>query len=105
MMNWVSEYVFNSLVGWLGIGGLIIAALIAVAWFFPPLRTVAAAGAAGVAAALAAYGRGYRDATRKQKELDEQRERDAIEAAKRARADAERDAASGVRDSHDRDRV
>lgn len=98
MPDWI-----NPLVGWIGLGGTIIAAALAVAWFIPPLRNLAITVAAGVAGGLAVYGKGYRDAAEKKKREREADERKAIQRGRDARADAERDADSGVRDGFDRD--
>lgn len=94
------------LVGWLGLGGGVIAAALAVAWFFPPFRKYALAAAGVIAGALTIYARGYADAgRRKQREWDNAIKRD-VEKGRKARADAERDVAAGsVReDKWDRDK-
>ena len=101
MPDWI-----NPLFAWLGLGGVGIAGLLALAYFFPPFRKLALAAAAVVAAGLAIYTKGSRDAAkRKQAEWDKANKR-SIDKANKARADAERDVASGrVRDSEwDRDR-
>lgn len=50
-----------SLFGWLGLGGGTIAAALALAWFFPPLRKYALAFAGAAAALAYAYAKGNRD--------------------------------------------
>lgn len=97
----------NPLVGWLGLGGISIAGLLAVAWFFPPFRKIALAAAGVMFAALSIYTKGSRDATkRKQAEWDAA-ERKSVERGNKARADAERDVAAGRvrRDKFDRDDI
>jgi len=99
MFDWI-----NPLYGWLGLGGGSVAALLALAWFFPPFRKWALGAAAIVAAAVGIYTKGSRDAAkRKQAEWDAA-ERKSVERGNKARADAERDVKSGkVRDKFDRD--
>ena len=80
-----------------------VAGAAAVGYFFPPLRRFAIEAAALLLVAFGIYEKGYRDAARQKdakRQADEQR---AIKNAKDARADAERDAAGGVRDGYDRD--
>ena len=98
MPDWI-----NPLVAWLGLGGVGIAGALAVAWFFPPFRKYALAAAGVIAAGLALYTKGSRDAAkRKQAEWDKA-ERKSGERGNKARADAERDVAAGrVRDKFDR---
>ena len=43
MFDWI-----NPLYGYLGLGGVIVAAALAVAWYFPPFRNIAIAVAGGV---------------------------------------------------------
>lgn len=84
------DYLWNSLWGWLGLGGAIVAGALAVAWFFPPLRNIALTVAAGVAGAVAIYTKGSADAARrKQKEWDDAENR-MVDKGNQARADAER---------------
>lgn len=101
MLDWI-----NPLYAYLGLGGAAIAALIAVAIYFPPFRKIALAVAGAIAAGLAIYTKGSRDASKRasaQRAKDEQR---AIDRAKAARAGAERDVAddpAGLRDKYNRD--
>jgi hypothetical protein len=46
---------------WLGLGGASIGGLLALAWFFPPLRKYALLAAGVLATLLAAYSKGSRD--------------------------------------------
>jgi hypothetical protein len=98
------DFFFNSIWGWLGIGGTIIAAAGAVAYFFPPFRKLALTVAATTAGVLAIYAKGSSDARkRKQAEWDAA-EKKAIDRGNKAHADAKRDVAAGrVRDKFDRD--
>lgn len=70
----------NPLVGWLGLGGVSIAGLLAVAFFFPPFRKMALAAAGVMFAALAIYRKGYRDNA----ELESQRREEAVRKAREA---------------------
>jgi hypothetical protein len=99
MFDWI-----NPLYGWLGLGGVIIAACVAVAIYFPPFRKIAIAVAGAVVAGLAIYAKGSKDAAkRKQAEWDKA-ERKSVDRGNKARADAKRDVASGrVSDKWDRD--
>lgn len=100
MMDWI-----NPLWAYLGLGSLSIAGLLAIAWFFPPLRKYALAAGAVIAAALTIYTKGSRDAAkRKQAEWD-RAERRMVDKGNQARADAERDADAGrlSDDEFDRD--
>ena len=101
MFDWI-----NPLYGYLGLGGVLIAAALAVAWYFPPFRNIALAVAGGVAAVLAVYTKGSKDAAkRKQAEWEKAIKRDVAKGSK-ARADADSDVASGRlrSDEWDRDR-
>lgn len=100
-MDWI-----NPLYMYLGLGGVSIAAAVAVAIYFPPFRKIAVVVAVAIAGVLTAYAKGSRDATkRKQKEWDDANKRD-VAKGRKARADAERDVAAGrVRGSKfDRDK-
>lgn len=100
-MDWI-----NPLYAYLGLGGAVIAGLVAVAIYFPLFRKHAIMAAAAIAAGLAIYTKGSHDAKKRsaaQRQKDEQR---AIDRAKGARAAAERDVAAnpaGVRDKYNRD--
>jgi hypothetical protein len=100
----VLDYLWHSTVAWLGIGGAIIAACLAAAYFLPPFRRLALSAAGGVAAVLAIYAKGASDAKRREQAKQQAVEKKAVDAGTRARADAERDAAGGVRDGYDRDK-
>lgn len=65
---------------WLGLGGVSIGGLIALAWFFPPLRKYAIAAAGVIAALLAAYTKGSRDRA----ELERKRRDQAVDRARSA---------------------
>ena len=90
MMDWI-----NPLYGWLGLGGVSIAGLVAVAYFFPPFRKFALAAAGVVAAGLAIYTKGSRDAARRKQAEWDKAERRMVDKGNQARADAERDADAG----------
>jgi hypothetical protein len=96
------DYIWHSVAAQLGIAGVFIAGLLAVAYFFPPFRRLALSAAAVVLGVAAIYAKGASDAARRAKERREAEEKAAVERGERARADAERDAASGVRDGYDR---
>lgn len=66
MFDWI-----NPLYGWLGLGGVIIAACVAVAIYFPPFRKIAIAVAVAVGGVLAAYSKGASDAKRREREKSE----------------------------------
>lgn len=55
------EWMFNSLWGWVGVTGLIVAAAIVVAFFVPQLRGTMLAVAGAALAIGAAYAKGQRD--------------------------------------------
>jgi hypothetical protein len=103
-MDAVISYVWHSVGLQLGLGGLVIAALLAVAWFIPILRNLALSAAGVLFGLLAAYAKGAKDATDAAKRKQADAERQAVDAGNTARADAERDAAGGVRDGYDRDK-
>jgi hypothetical protein len=100
----VLDYLWHSTVAWLGIGGAIIAACLAAAYFLPPFRKLALSVAAGVAGFLAIYAKGASDAKRREREKQQAAEKRAVQSGQRDRAAAERDAAGGVRDGYDRDK-
>lgn len=100
------DLLFNSLWGWAGVGGLVIAGALAVAWFVPPLRGLALTVAGAAAGALTLYGKGYADAARRKDAQREKAER-AMEAkghAARAAAERAHDAGELHDDEFDRDR-
>jgi hypothetical protein len=63
-----------SLFGWLGLGGGVVAAALAVAWFIPPLRRTALLVAAAAFAGAAAYAKGNRDRA----DLEQRRKDEAV---------------------------
>jgi hypothetical protein len=100
------DFLFNSIWGWLGIGGSVIAACVAIGWFFPPFRKLAWTIAGATAGVLAIYTKGAADAKRRERERQAAAERKAVERGNKARADAERDVRTGrVRDKWDRDDI
>lgn len=58
------DFLTNTIWGWFGIGGVVIAAALAVAWFLPPFRKLALTVAAFAAGILAIYAKGASDARR-----------------------------------------
>jgi hypothetical protein len=101
MFDWI-----NPLVAYFGIGAVSIAGLLAIAWFFPPFRNLALMVAAGVAAALTAYTKGSRDGSKHKQGQWDRAEKNMVDKANKARADAERDADAGRLhdDEFDRDK-
>jgi hypothetical protein len=100
----VLDYLWHSTVAWLGIGGAIIAACLAAAYFLPLFRNLALSAAGAVAAILAIYAKGASDAKRREQEKQQAAEKEAIASGQRDRTAADRDAAGGVRDGYDRDK-
>lgn len=66
------------LLGWLGLGGGVVAAALAVAWFVPPFRNIALAIAAAALAASGIYAKGNRDRA----ELERKRRDEAVDKAR-----------------------
>lgn len=92
------------IIGWLGLGGVSVAGLIAAAYFLPGFRKLFIEIAAAIAGAMALYGKGVRDGSRgKQAQWDRAVEKQ-NKKSDDARARAEHDAANGVRDGFDRDK-
>lgn len=89
------DLLFNSLWGWWGIGGVVVAGALAVAWFIPPLRGIALAVAGGAAAAVTLYTKGSRDGSRRNEAKWNAAERKMVDKGNAARVDAERRVASG----------
>jgi len=83
-----------SLFGWLGLGGGIVAAALAVAWFLPPFRKLALMVAGAAAGAAFIYAKGNRDRAQLEKERRDQ----AVEKARTdyAKIDARPDDADTV---------
>lgn len=100
------DLLFNSLWGWLGLGGVVIAAALAVAWFFPPFRQLALTVAAAAAGAVALYSKGAADASRRKQAEWDAAERRMVDRSNKARSDAVRtvDAGRVSDDEFDRDR-
>jgi hypothetical protein len=103
-METVIGYIWHSVALQLGLGGLVIAALLAIAWFIPIFRNLALSAAGVLVGLLAAYAKGAKDASDRAKQKQAEAERQAVDAGTTARADAGRDAAGGVRDGYDRDK-
>lgn len=102
VINWYIESTFAQI----STGVLVVAGLLAAGWFFPPFRKWLWGLAGIVAALLAAYTKGARDAKRETKrEWNDAIEHD-VEAGREARNHAERVVRSGgVRgDEWDRDK-
>lgn len=59
---------FDIIDAWIAVGGLSLAGLLAVAWFFPPFRKIALQAAAVIGAAMFIYGKGAANARKKEKE-------------------------------------
>jgi len=74
------DFIFNSLWGWLGISGLIVAGCIAVAIIFPTFRVHALAVAGAVLAAATIYTKGNRDRAA----LEARRKEEAVRKAREA---------------------
>jgi hypothetical protein len=87
MMDWFD--------GWMALGGLSIAGLLAVAWFFPPFRKYAIAAAGALAAASYVRQKGLNDGARKKQAEWDKAERGMVDKSTKARADAERTVAAG----------
>lgn len=102
MIDFIVQHFLSSLAGVLGLSGILVVILFAIAWFVPPLRPYAVSAIGAIIAAATIYTKGNRDATRK---WNEAIERD-VQKGEQARADAERDVAAGrVRgDEWDRDK-
>lgn len=87
MMNWFD--------GWMVAGGVSIAGLLAVAWFFPPFRKYAIAAAGALAAASFIRQKGLNDGARKKQAEWDAAEGKMVNKGTAARVDAERRVASG----------
>ena len=99
MLNWI----WHSVAAQIGIAGLAIAGLLAVAWFVPFLRRWAIGAAGLIFSAAAIYAKGASDANARRKAIEKQAEDAAIASGKAARTAADADAASGVRDGFNTD--
>lgn len=72
------DFLFNSLWGWLGIGGAVAIGAFAVAWFFPPFRNMALAIGGAALTAAAIYAKGNRDRAK----LEQRRKDEAVRKVK-----------------------
>ena len=102
-MSFILNYIINSVWGWIGITGLIIAGCVAIAWFFPLLRRTAIEVAVIAGISTSVYAKGYHDEYVHIKSQWKAAEENARKLGDAARADALRDAASGMRDPNDSD--
>lgn len=98
------EFIWNHAWVWFGAGGITIIALLAVAYFIPGARMAAVEIIAGIIAAGTIYGKGARDAKKREQARQAAAEAKSIADAKADRAAADRDVASGVPDGGDRDK-
>ena len=97
------DYLYHSTFAWLGLGGVALMALGAVAYFFPPFRKLAIEAGAAVFAVMAIYAKGANDAKVRDRAKQKAEEDAAIRRATSNRARATDDAARGVRDGFSRD--
>ena len=65
------DFLTNTIWGWLGIGGAVIAGSLALAWFVPPFRKLALTVASVAAGILFVYAKGADDAKRREREKNE----------------------------------
>ena len=77
------DYLWHSTIGLLGLGGAIIAACGAIAYFFPPFRKLAIEIGGLILAVMAIYGKGVKDRAAEEAKRKE-------EAVKKAQADYDR---------------
>jgi len=100
------DYIWHSVAIQIGLGGTLVAGLLAAAYFLPPFRRWFIGAAGIVMAFLLAYAKGAKDAKRRADEKQAEAERQAIARGNKARDDAKRDVAAGrVRDKWDRDDI
>ncbi len=103
MTQWLLQLLAASFLSWLGIGGLIAVGALILGYFFPPMRRIAIEIAVAVVTFGIIYATGRREGrAAKQREWDDAEAR-SIQRGTDARAAAERDAATGMRDGFDRD--
>ena len=88
----MTDFLFNSLWGWLGVGTLTILILAAIGYFIPSLRLLMLEIAGGILAATAIYAKGNRDEAAKWNQAISKD----IQKGQQAASDAERDVNSGV---------
>lgn len=80
MTDFIWQYVFSTLWGWLGVAGVTVIICGAIAWFIPPLRRIALEVAGVVVAAATIYAKGSRDRANLEKRRKEEAVRKAREA-------------------------
>lgn len=97
------SYIWHSTAALLGIGGLALVGLGAIAYLFPPFRRLAIAAGGGLLVLMGSYFKGVRDNAERERERQAKAEADAVAKGKAARTAAERDVADGVRDGYQRD--
>ena len=97
------DFLWHNIWAVMGIGGVCVLILAAVAYFVPQLRLLAIEAAIGFLTATLIYAKGASDANARRKAIEKKAADDAIAAGNRARADAARDAANGVSDGYNRD--
>jgi len=95
---------FLSIWQWFGLGTGALIGLGFIAWYFPPLRRLAVELGVAIIAGLAIYRKGIADESTLSAAKQKAAEDKALKAGTDARASAERDVASGVRDGFDRDK-
>ena len=106
MFTFILNYLWNGIVGWIGIGGAIVIGLCVAAWFSPSvrLRQHLLWAALTIGVVIGAYAKGYHDEYAHLKGKWQQAEQNARKVGESARADAIRDVGRGVSDDpNDRD--
>ena len=98
------DFLWHNIWAVMGLGGVIVILLFAVAYFIPQFRLIAIEAAAGFLAATAIYAKGASDANARRKALEKKAEDDAVASGKAARAAADADVARGVKDGFDTDK-
>lgn len=94
------QFFFGTVAGWIGTTVMLVAAAVAVGWFFPRFRLHAAGAAAVAWAAVSIYAKGSRDRAR----LEKERRDEAVRRAQAkydeiaARPDTDDDVARRLRD-------
>lgn len=99
----ILSYLWSSVWGWVGITGVVIAGCAVVAYIFPLLRREAIEVAVIAAVSTGIYAKGYHDEYVQVKAQWAAAETKARQLGDAARADALRDAATGMRDANDSD--
>jgi hypothetical protein len=98
------DFLWHNIWAVMGLGGVIVILLFAVAYFIPQFRLIAIEAAAGFLAATAIYAKGASDANARRKALEQKAEDNAVASGKAARTAADADAARGVKDGFDTDK-